>query len=297
MYIAEVKEKVEKKKKKKNGIEVYAVLKKNDSRIIKLVNIADETDTSDTTSEEMLCGFTTVVANSFESYICSDEVLKLSSADERKNALYYYDLDELPEEMKLMKRVSMDEHEIEVFNFEEDSLDEIVAFITVIGNADRNIILYKQQYPISLLKRDKCMLSPVRHKNRLCNVNNNQDILIEAIKKEKLHSTKDFIIDGHLCVFNAEGKVERIPEYFFVDTGINGIVLLQDDPIVISQRINDRDAEKINVKDLREMQDEEYMYACELQNKFHIKYKVISHNYTGEQFKTLLSSIGGGINE
>lgn len=86
-------------------------------------------------------------------------------------------------------------------------------------------------------------------------------------------------------------------KYFFVDTGINGIVLLQDDPIVISQRINDRDAEKINVKDLREMQDEEYMYACELQNKFHIKYKVISHNYTGEQFKTLLSSIGGGINE
>lgn len=132
---------------------------------------------------------------------------------------------------------------------------------------------------------------------KVCNVNNNQDILIEAIKKEKLHSTKDFIIDGHLCVLNAEGKVERIPEYFFVDTGINGIVLLQDDPIVISQRINDRDAEKINVKDLREMQDEEYMYACELQNKFHIKYKVISHNYTGEQFKTLLSSIGGGFNE
>lgn len=175
MYIAEVKEKVEQILNQKNGIEVYAVLKKNDSRIIKLVNIADETDTSDTTSEEMLCGFTTVVANSFESYICSDEVLKLSSADERKNALYYYDLDELPEEMKLMKRVSMDEHEIEVFNFEEDSLDEIVAFITVIGNADRNIILYKQQYPISLLKRDKCMLSPVRHKNRLKKVDS--DIL------------------------------------------------------------------------------------------------------------------------
>lgn len=167
MYIAEVKEKVEKVLEQRNGIEIFFVLKKTEARIIKSVNIADELDRSDTTSEEMLNGFATVVATIFNSYNDSDEVLKLSSADERKNALYYHDLDELPEEMKMMKNVHLNSNELGVFNFTEDSLDEIVAFITVIGNAEHRIILYKQQYPISLLKRDKYMLTPVPHKNRL----------------------------------------------------------------------------------------------------------------------------------
>lgn len=91
MYITEVKEKVEQILEQRNGVEIYFVLKKNESRIVRSVNIADELDTSDTTSEEMLNGFVTVIENTFSSYNDSDEVLKLSSADERKNALYYYD--------------------------------------------------------------------------------------------------------------------------------------------------------------------------------------------------------------
>lgn len=167
MYIKEVKEKVEQLLKQKNGIEIYFVLKKNGSKNIKFVNIADELDRSDTTSEEMLNGFVTVVKSIFNSYNDSDMILKLSSADERKNALYYYDLDELPEEMKMMEAVFLKSDEMETFDFTNDSLDEIVAFITVVGNSENRIVLYKQQYPISLLKRDKYMLTPVPHKNRL----------------------------------------------------------------------------------------------------------------------------------
>ena len=159
MYITEVKEKVEQILEQRNGVEIYFVLKKNESRIVRSVNIADELDTSDTTSEEMLNGFVTVIENTFSSYNDSDEVLKLSSADERKNALYYYDLDELPEEMEMMKKVLSNSNELEIFSFTEDSLDEIVALITVIGNDEHRIVLYKQQYPISLLKRDKYMVS------------------------------------------------------------------------------------------------------------------------------------------
>ena len=110
----------------------------------------------------------TMVLNSyFNSYNDSDMILKLSSADERKNALYYYDLDELPEEMKMMEAVFLKSDEMETFDFTNDSLDEITAFITVIGDSENRIVLYKQQYPISLLKRDKYMLTPVPHKNRL----------------------------------------------------------------------------------------------------------------------------------
>lgn len=75
MYITEVKEKVEQILEQRNGVEIYFVLKKNESRIVRSVNIADELDTSDTTSEEMLNGFVTVIENTFSSYNDSDEVL------------------------------------------------------------------------------------------------------------------------------------------------------------------------------------------------------------------------------
>ena len=158
-----------------NGVEIFFVLKKGNERVVKAVNIADEKDTSDTTSEEMLNGFCDVVISTLNSYEDSIEILKLSSADERKNGLYYYDLDELPEEMQLMKAVINPEMEFEWFDFREDSLDEINAFITVIGNAENKMVLYKQHYAISLLKRDRYMLTPVPHKNRLKKVD--QDIL------------------------------------------------------------------------------------------------------------------------
>lgn len=175
MQAKEVKENVRQILEQKNGIEIYFVLKKENERIVKSVNIADESEQNDTTSEEMLKGFCNIVTSTFDSYDDSIEVLKLSSADDRKNGLYYYDLDEFPEEMKLMKAVLTSSEELEKFNFMDDSLEEIIAFITVLGNAEKKIVLYKQQYPISLLKRDKYMLTPVPHKNRLKKVE--QDIL------------------------------------------------------------------------------------------------------------------------
>lgn len=73
-----------------------------------------------------------------------------------------------------MKKVC-DDSDFELFNFQEDSLDEIDAFIIVIGTAENKMVLYKQQYPISLLRRDKYMFTPVLHENRLKKVQ--QDIL------------------------------------------------------------------------------------------------------------------------
>lgn len=132
---------------------------------------------------------------------------------------------------------------------------------------------------------------------KVSNVNNNQDVLIKAIKEEKIHNMKDFILDGHLCIFNARGDAERIPEYFFVDAQINGIILLQDEPRIICDRINQRDSNKISMNDIKRMQEEERKYARELQNKFEIGYIIISHECTGEQFEEKLRKIGGDFVE
>lgn len=123
-------------------------------------------------------------------------------------------------------------------------------------------------------------------------VSRNQDILIGAIKDKQCSDTKDIIVDGHLCIFNANGEVERIPEYFFKDVPIAGIILLQDEPILISERIEQRDSEGINIVDLQKMQEEEQIYAQELEEKLGIRYVIVTHQYTGKQFENILKGMG-----
>lgn len=157
------------------GITMYALIRRDNEENVKIINIADEHDPTDNTAQELLNGFVEAINNKFSSYEDENEIIKLSAADERKNGLYYYDLDELPKEMEVLMKISNPETDIETFNFKEDSLENISAFIIVVGNAEESIVMYKQQYPISLLKRDRYMLTPILHKNRL--IKFDQDIL------------------------------------------------------------------------------------------------------------------------
>ena len=124
-------------------------------------------------------------------------------------------------------------------------------------------------------------------------VKNNQDILIKAIKEAKMNDRNNFILDGHLCIFNVEGNVVRIPENFFEETQIEGIVLLQDCPDVITDRINKRDGKKINVQSIEKMQREEQKFAEELWKKNKIPYVVVTHKCTGEEFMQRIQEFGG----
>ena len=177
--VSELKHNVEELLNEEIGIKLYFLMKTSSGNKIKFANIADETLTDksedDTTSQELLDGFKSAILKKFEEHEEDEEILLLSSADERKNALYMYDLDTLPEEMQMLQKVMRDDREYEKFYFSEDSLSNVAAFLIVIGNAEKKLALYKQQYPISLLKRDKCLLTPIPHKNRLARVK--EDIL------------------------------------------------------------------------------------------------------------------------
>lgn len=108
-----------------------------------------------------------------------------------------------------------------------------------------------------------------------------------------MNDGNNFILDGHLCIFNVEGNVVRIPENFFEETQIEGIVLLQDCPDVISDRINKRDGKTINVQSIEKMQHEEQKFAEELWEKNKIPYVVVTHKCTGAEFMQRIQKIGG----
>ena len=200
MLTKELKSKIQKLLHENCGIQLYALLRGVEEKFIKFMNIADETDEGDNTSLELLKGFADFLENKILSYDDDNEILRLSSADERANGLYYYDLDELPAEMEMLKAAAADTLDISVFNFAQDSLDKIAAFIIVIGNVSN-----KQQYPVSLLKRDRYMLTPIPHANRLKKFD--QDILRMDF------NCQFFLFDDMVYIMDIE-KMEKVCSFY-----------------------------------------------------------------------------------
>ncbi len=132
---------------------------------------------------------------------------------------------------------------------------------------------------------------------KVTHVNKNQDVLISALNQEQSIAKQDIILDGHICIFNAAGLIERIPKYFFIDGQIVGIIILQDSENEILKRINQRDSKTINIEDIIKMQVEERKYAEEIEEKYLIKHKIISHECSAEQFEMVLKELGGDIVE
>lgn len=156
----------------------------------------------------------------------------------------------------------------------------------------KNIIPSYNVYSSSTLIERFCNPTDAGYK-RVSSVGDNQEVLIRALREAVANDARDFILDGHLCIFNAKGEVERIPKFFFEEIKITEIVLLQDIPEEIYCRIRKRDTVTIGVCDIERMQKEEERYAKELEKELHIRYAVITHGCTDEQFKNLLESLEG----
>lgn len=115
-------------------------------------------------------------------------------------------------------------------------------------------------------------------------VSNNQQILLTALSTEKYKVNKDIILDGHICMINAEKKVESIPEKFFLDAEINGIILLQDDVDNIIRRQAERDGLALAEDIVKEIQEEEAKYCKHLFLKYNMSYNVIDNSCGYVQF-------------
>lgn len=115
-------------------------------------------------------------------------------------------------------------------------------------------------------------------------VSDNQKVLLEALIKEKKQIKTDIILDGHLCILNKNGEIERIPEEFLLEAPVQGIILLQDAVENIIKRQNLRDGVGLNKQTISRIQEDELRYCEFLKNKLNVPYTVISGEYTYNQF-------------
>lgn len=119
-------------------------------------------------------------------------VLNLSSADERRHAVYIYDL-EVPSELLALEKVVASDN-LPLLNLSSNSLAAIKALLVEIGNNERQMVLYKTLAPINIFGRAGLFLkkSPTR---------------LEKLDDEFLRVNSSFQmlrIDGKLLIVDIE---------------------------------------------------------------------------------------------
>lgn len=94
-------------------------------------------------------------------------------------------------------------------------------------------------------------------------ISDNQQYLLLAVNKLKSES-QQFILDGHFCLLNSYGKVERIPAETFIALAPDGIIVLTEKPQIIVERRKSRDGVNVSINSIEEFQNEEIIYATEV---------------------------------
>ena len=79
-------------------------------------------------------------------------ILNASSADERKDVVYYYDL-EPTERLDVFHQVQNGENLFPYFSFANDGVNNIDAFLFVLGSAEQQIVLYKRLASVNIYQQ------------------------------------------------------------------------------------------------------------------------------------------------
>lgn len=83
-----------------------------------------------------------------EPFISEELKLKdLTTSDERRNIVYLYNLNPIPEELSFLLNVLKPNYRAETFNKRTDSLNNLKAMIVAIGDGDKSSSIYKFHFP------------------------------------------------------------------------------------------------------------------------------------------------------
>ena len=112
-----------------------------------------------------------------------------------------------------------------------------------------------------------------RSDKRTQDISKNQDYLLQAIRNGNL--PKEYILNGHFCLLNNNGKSERIPIGTFYSLNPSKIIVLKQKPEIIVGRRIIRDLEEVSVEETRAFQNEEINYGREVAKKLNVPIAIL----------------------
>lgn len=134
-------------------------------------------------------------------YINQDEthIIKLSQADDRKDVLYYYDYEEKIPEVEYIASVQ-DTVASVLYDFKHDDISSMKGYVFAFVDKNVRITLYKEHYPIMVMKKDNGNSIRKKINIKLTKSNNITEVDDDIFK---LNFDFDFmIVDGELYVKN-----------------------------------------------------------------------------------------------
>jgi len=161
MTVDEVKVKVNEVFSNSYSAQIYLVLKTDHGFELRVADIEDSTEPE----------LRTLFSECVRSLVSENEdlsICNLSNADDRGNALFYYDYDEYPEELSVFKGFDLANaiNDVPKFNFVDDKISSLYGYIVYLGSMTDGMLLFKKHYHISLIKRECFLLGLHKGKER-----------------------------------------------------------------------------------------------------------------------------------
>lgn len=129
-----------------SGIEIYFGLENGECRKGNFANAVQD-------------NLKSIFVESLNGKVISDDIslLNISESDERKNAIYYYDLphDDGIAGTELMYEVCNPQNNIGFFSFDDDGIENISFFLIKIATVDNQLVIYRNLPSINNYKKQK----------------------------------------------------------------------------------------------------------------------------------------------
>ena len=104
-------------------------------------------------------------------------------------------------------------------------------------------------------------------------IDSNQQLLIKACLQLNIRHT-DYVLDGHVCLLNADGKIRKISHLVFEAIGVNKIIIVTADPETIRKRIYNRDKIEWPLQMIENFQNNEIKHAKQIANKLKVPFTI-----------------------
>jgi len=112
------------------------------------------------------------------------------------------------------------------------------------------------------------------HDKRVDDIKHTQELLIEGLKA-RVEAKKQYLLDGHFCLFNAEGKINKVPKETFRKIAPRLLITVTKPPEVILQQQKNRAGLVYELSTLQRMQEIEIAYSEELSQALDIPLIII----------------------
>jgi hypothetical protein len=189
-------------------------------------------------------------------------LIDLSSADDRTNAIYKYDYADYPEELEVIHDFKIEEAiKLDSFNFSNDDISQLFAFVIYIGDMENGILLFKKHYPVTMIKRGTFLL--FKRGERLV----------------KFDDADIFRMNGDFNIFRVNDQL-YIKDLSVLEKNCGFEELIKERASSVLDIINDRNLVE-NITDLSEAA-EDISYARKL-SKIYKKSPVINKKIPNEQ--------------